>query len=95
MKAVNFAVTMMKRNQVINLILNYHYLFPHLKNKIGTKKVAKSKTAKLTPIPPKPAPRKSKLIPKPAPRKRKIPFPPMNIPSDVPEYVLRDLGIIN
>lgn len=46
---LNFAVTKMKLNQVINLILNYHYLFPHLKTKTGTKKVAKTKAVKALP----------------------------------------------
>ena len=43
MKKVNFAVTRMKRNQVVELIMNYHYLFPHLLNKTGTKRQAKPK----------------------------------------------------
>ena len=33
MKADKFAVTRMKRNQIIELILTYHYLFPHLLTK--------------------------------------------------------------
>ena len=28
----------MKRNQVVNLMLTYHYLFPHLTNKTGSKR---------------------------------------------------------
>ena len=31
MKADTFAVTRMKRDQIIELIIAYHYLFPHLK----------------------------------------------------------------
>ena len=35
MKADNFAVTKMKRRQIIELIVQYHYLFPHLlQNKV-------------------------------------------------------------
>ena len=30
MKADKFAVTKMKRRQIIELIIQYHYLFPHL-----------------------------------------------------------------
>ena len=30
MKADKFAVTHMKRNQITELIVQYHYLFPHL-----------------------------------------------------------------
>ena len=41
MKKLNFAVTRMKRTQVIQLIINNHYLFPHLLNKTGTKRQAK------------------------------------------------------
>ena len=78
-------VVEMKRNQVVNLIINYRYLFPHLMNKTGTKKEAKSKTAKLVPTPPKPKPQiirnpmslkdlafAARPTPKPAPRKSKI-----------------------
>jgi len=36
MKSDKFAVTKMKRNQVVNLILTYHYLFPYLMNKTGS-----------------------------------------------------------
>ena len=38
MKADKFAVTRMKRNQIIELILDYHYLFPHLLTKQGSKR---------------------------------------------------------
>ena len=38
MKADVFAVTKMKRNQLINLILAHHLLFPHLITKTGTKR---------------------------------------------------------
>ena len=38
MKADKFAVTKMKRNHVVNLILTYHYLFSHLKHKTGSKR---------------------------------------------------------
>ena len=44
MKKLNFAVTRMKRNQVIDLIINYCFLFPHLLNKTGTKRQAKPKS---------------------------------------------------
>ena len=37
MKADKFAVTKMKRRQIIELILQYHYLFPHLLTKQGSK----------------------------------------------------------
>ena len=43
MKADKFAVTKMKRRQIIELIVQYHYLFPHLLTKKGTKKSAKPK----------------------------------------------------
>ena len=43
MKADKFAVTKMKRNQIIELIVQYHYLFPHLLTNQGTKRTAKSK----------------------------------------------------
>ena len=49
MKHLNFAVTHMKRNQVINLIVNYRFLFTHLMNKIGTKRHAKPKIRKIPP----------------------------------------------
>lgn len=48
MKHLNFAVTRMKGNQVIELIINYRFLFPHLVNKTGTKKQAKPKTNNTT-----------------------------------------------
>lgn len=44
MKKLNFAVTRMKRNQVIDLIINYRFLFPHLLDKTGTKRQAKPKS---------------------------------------------------
>ena len=37
MKADKFAVTKMKRRQIIKLIVQYHYLFPHLLTKQGSK----------------------------------------------------------
>ena len=37
MKADKFAVTKMKRRQIIELIVQYHYLFPHLLTKRGSK----------------------------------------------------------
>ena len=37
MKADKFAVTKMKRQQIIELIVQYHYLFPHLLTKQGSK----------------------------------------------------------
>ena len=40
MKADKFAVTRMKRNQIIELIVQYHYLFPHLLTNKGTKRTA-------------------------------------------------------
>ena len=43
MKADKFAVTCMKRNQIIELIVQYHYLFPHLLTNQGTKRIAKGK----------------------------------------------------
>ena len=54
MKADKFAVTRMKRNQIIELIVQYHYLFPHLLTKKGSKKSAKPKkpqtnTSQITP----------------------------------------------
>ena len=48
MKADKFAVTKMKRNQIIELIVQYHYLFPHLLTKRGskgTKQITKKKPA--------------------------------------------------
>ena len=41
MKELKFAVTCMKRTQVIQLIINTHDLFPHLLNETGTKRQAK------------------------------------------------------
>lgn len=49
MKHLNFDVTQMKRNQVINLIINCRFLFTHLMNKIGTKRHAKPKIRKIPP----------------------------------------------
>ena len=43
MKADKFAVTKMKRWQIIELSVQYHYLFPHLLTKKGSKKSAKPK----------------------------------------------------
>ena len=43
MKHLTFAVTRMRRNQVIDLIIIYRFLFPHLLNKTGTKRQAKLK----------------------------------------------------
>ena len=43
MKADKFAVTKMKRRQIIELIVQYHYLFPHLLTNKGTKRTAKVK----------------------------------------------------
>ena len=37
MKADKFAVAKMKRQQIIELIVQYHYLFPHLLTKQGSK----------------------------------------------------------
>ena len=43
MKADKFAVTKMKRRQIIELIVQYHYLFPHLLKNQGSKRTAKGK----------------------------------------------------
>ena len=43
MKAEKFAVTRMRRNQIIELIVQYHYLFPHLLTNQGTERTAKGK----------------------------------------------------
>ena len=43
MKADKFAVTQMKRDQIIELILAYHYLFPHLLTKQGSKRTSVSR----------------------------------------------------
>ena len=45
MKADKFAVTCMKRDQIIELIITYHYLFPHLLTKQGSKRSSLSKNA--------------------------------------------------
>ena len=42
MKADKFAVTWMKRDQIIELIFAYHYLFPHLLSKQGSKRTSVS-----------------------------------------------------
>ena len=49
MKADKFAVTKMKRRQIIELIVQYHYLFPHLLTNKGSKRTAKPKKPQ-TPI---------------------------------------------
>ena len=49
MKHLNFAVTRMKSNQVIRLIINYRVLFPHLMNKTGIKRQAKPKKINIPP----------------------------------------------
>ena len=41
MKADKFAVTPLRRHQVIDLILTYHSLFSYLKNKTGSKRRSK------------------------------------------------------
>ena len=53
MKADKFAVTKMKRRQIIELIVQYHYLFPHLLTNKGSKRAAKQKPnlPQLTQIP--------------------------------------------
>ena len=43
MKADKFAVTCMKSDQIIELILAYHYLFPHLLTKQGSKRSSVSR----------------------------------------------------
>ena len=43
MKADKFAVTRMKKNQIIELILYYHYLLPHLLTKQGSKRSSVSR----------------------------------------------------
>ena len=43
MKADKFAVMCMKRDQIIELIITYHYLFPHLLTKQGSKRSSVSK----------------------------------------------------
>ena len=40
MKADKFAVTKMKRRQIIELIVQYHYLFPNIWTKKGSKRKA-------------------------------------------------------
>lgn len=98
MKHLNFALTGMKRNQVIQLIINYRFLFPHLMNKIGTKRHAKPKTGTIPPaniqLPPQiiqllqqpvPAPRTRDQQPVPIPRARKqqpVPIPRKQLPNN-------------
>ena len=43
MKADKFAVTKMKRDKIIELILAYHDLFPHLLTKQGSKRSSVSR----------------------------------------------------
>ena len=45
MKADKFAVTRTKRNQFIELIVQYHYLFPHLVMNQGSERTATPKRA--------------------------------------------------
>ena len=67
MKTDKFAVTKMKRNQVVNLILTYHYLFPYLMNKTGCKrdptKVATQRQRPLTKTPKQSKPVKTGIPP--------------------------------
>ena len=53
MKHLNFGVTRIKPNQVIEVTINYRFLFPHLMTKIGTKQQAKPKTNNTTPTRPR------------------------------------------
>ena len=48
-KHLNFAVTRINRNQVIQLIINYRILFPYLMNKTGTKRRVKPKKINILP----------------------------------------------
>ena len=76
MKHLNFAVTHTKRNQVIELIINYQFLFPLLMNKIGTKRHDKPKTRKIPPASIKLPPQIiQQLQPIPTTRKRPVPAP--------------------
>ena len=50
MKADKFAVTRMKRDQIIELILTYHYLFPHLLTKQGSKRSSVSRKRANNPL---------------------------------------------
>ena len=50
MKADKFAVTPLRRHQVIDLILTHHSLFSYLKNKAGSKRRPKPVT-KIHPLP--------------------------------------------
>ena len=67
MKTDKFAVTKMKRNQVVNLILTYHYLFPYVMNKTGSKrdptKVATRRRRPLTKTPEQSKPVKAGIPP--------------------------------
>lgn len=77
----NFAVTYLKRAQIIQLIIHRHWLFPHLKNKTGTKRRPRARPIQIPntsinlsqfttkpPIPPKPKYlMKPKLPPRPKP----------------------------
>ena len=49
MKHLTFSVMSMRRNQVIDLIIIYRFLFPHLLNKTGTKRQAKPKQDSIPP----------------------------------------------
>lgn len=49
MRADKLAVTHMKRDQIIESILTYHYLFPHLLTKTGSKRSSRSKAASTNP----------------------------------------------
>ena len=49
MKHLTFAVMSMRRNQVIDLIIIYRFLFLHLLNKTGTKRQAKPKQDNIPP----------------------------------------------
>ena len=57
----------MKRNQVVNLILTYYYLFPHLMNNTGSKrdptKVATRRRRPLTKTPKQSKPVKTGISP--------------------------------
>ena len=87
MKHLNFAVTHMKRNQVIELIINYRFLFPHLMNKTGTKRRAKPKMINIPPgsiqLPPKIIQQLQQPVATPRTRKQPIPTPrtrPVSVP---------------
>ena len=92
MKHLNFAVTSTKHAQVVNLMINYHCLFPHLMNKTGTKKVTRPKTVKVTASIKLPALRNPKslaflaqqALPKPKPELRTRKNPPKPAPRKIP-----------